>query len=309
MTKRILDCSASDLAAFTKQELLASIAGSEGRVLAAECIGITQPLLGDVTNAEFAASMGADILLLNMFDVKEPVVKGLPQGVSSGDTVRELKRLTGRVIGINLEPVEDSAAAENAGTLWEMTPGRKATVENAGTACEMGVQLLVLTGNPGNGVSNKAITDSLKAISGALGDKIILAAGKMHASGILSEGGERIITKEDIQSFAEAGADIILLPAPGTVPAITMEYVRELVSFAHGLGALTITAVGTSQEGADTATIKQIALLCKMTGTDIHHIGDSGYPGMAVPENIMAYSIAVRGVRHTYHRMALSVNR
>lgn len=88
-----------------------------------------------------------------------------------------------------------------------------------------------------------------------------------------------------------------------------MEYVRELVSFAHGLEALTITAVGTSQEGADTATIKQIALLCKMTGTDIHHIGDSGYPGMAVPENIMAYSIAVRGVRHTYHRMALSVNR
>lgn len=278
-------------------------------MLAAECIGITHPLLGDVTNAEFAASMGADILLLNMFDVKEPVVKGLPQGVSSGDTVRELKRLTGRVIGINLEPVEDSAAAENAGTLWEMTPGRKATVENAGTACEMGVQLLVLTGNPGNGVSNKAITDSLKAISGALGDKIILAAGKMHASGILSEGGERIITKEDIQSFVEAGADIILLPAPGTVPGITMEYVRELVSFAHGLGALTITAVGTSQEGADTATIKQIALLCKMTGTDIHHIGDSGYPGMAVPENIMAYSIAVRGVRHTYHRMALSVNR
>lgn len=46
MTKRILDCSASDLAAFTKQELLASIAGSEGRVLAAECIGVTQPLLG-----------------------------------------------------------------------------------------------------------------------------------------------------------------------------------------------------------------------------------------------------------------------
>lgn len=278
-------------------------------MLAAECIGVTQPLLGDVTNAEFAASMGADILLLNMFDVKEPVVKGLPQGGSSGDTVRELKRLTGRVIGINLEPVEDSAAAENAGTLWEMTPGRKATAENAGTACEMGVQLLVLTGNPGNRVSNKAITDSLKAISGALGDKIILAAGKMHASGILSEGGERIITKEDIQSFVEAGADIILLPAPGTVPGITMEYVRELVSFAHGLGALTITAVGTSQEGADTATIKQIALLCKMTGTDIHHIGDSGYPGMAVPENIMAYSIAVRGVRHTYHRMALSVNR
>ena len=30
---------------------------------------------------------------------------------------------------------------------------------------------------------------------------------------------------------------------------------------------------------------------------------------MALAENIMAYSIAVRGIRHTYHRMAISVER
>ena len=46
-----------------------------------------------------------------------------------------------------------------------------------------------------------------------------------------------------------------------------------------------------------------------MTGTDIHHIGDTGVPGMALPQNIMAYSIAIRGERHTYHKMAQSVNR
>jgi hypothetical protein len=131
----------------------------------------------------------------------------------------------------------------------------------------------------------------------------------MHASGVITEGADKIITKEDIRDFVQAGADIILLPAPGTVPGITVEYVRELVSFAHSLGALTITAIGTSQEGADTNTIRQIALMCKMTGTDLHHIGDTGYPGAAIPENIMAYSIAIRGVRHTYHRMAVSVNR
>ena len=88
-----------------------------------------------------------------------------------------------------------------------------------------------------------------------------------------------------------------------------MEYIRELVIYAHSLGALTITSIGTSQEGADTATIRQIALMCKMTGADIHHLGDTGYPGVAIPENIMAYSIAIRGVRHTYHRMASSINR
>ena len=70
-----------------------------------------------------------------------------------------------------------------------------------------------------------------------------------------------------------------------------------------------MTAIGTSQEGADTATIRQIALMCKMTGTDVHHLGDAGYGGMALPENIQTYSVAVRGIRHTYHRMAASVNR
>jgi hypothetical protein len=213
------------------------------------------------------------------------------------------------MIAVNLEPVEEGAASANDSTLWAMSEGRKATAQNAKTAFDMGVNMILLTGNPGNGISNKAIVDSLKAISQELKDKLILAAGKMHAAGVLTEAAENIITKEDIREFVDAGADIILLPAPGTVPGITMEYVRELVSYAHSLGALSITAIGTSQEGADTDTVKQIALLCKMTGTDIHHIGDAGYPGMALPENILAYSIAVRGVRHTYHRMAVSVNR
>lgn len=308
MVKRILDASATDFSHFTKQDLLASLSGSEGRVLCSECIGITMPLLADITNAELAASMGADLLLLNMFDVNQPVIHALPP-VEPSETVRELKRLTGRIIGINLEPVNEEIAFQNADTLWQMSDGRRATAENARKAYEMGVNMILLTGNPGNGVSNEAITSSLRSISACLSDKMILAAGKMHASGLIGEGGEHIITKKDIQEFAKAGADIILLPAPGTVPGITMEYIRELVSYSHSLGLLTITAIGTSQEGADTDTIKQIALMCKMTGTDIHHIGDSGYVGMASPENIMAYSVAIRGIRHTYRRMAMSINR
>ena len=308
MAKRMLDATASDLAAFNKEELLESILKSEGRVIAAECIGVTMPLLTDVTNAEFVSAMGADIVLLNMFDVRKPVIQGLPS-VKPEDSIRELKRLTGRVIGMNLEPVEDEANSENEGTPWEMSEGRKATAENAAIARNMGMDLILLTGNPGNGVSNKAITDSLKSLKKEVGNDIILAAGKMHASGIITEAAENIITKEDIESFVQAGADIILLPAPGTVPGITLEYVKELVSYAHSLGALTITSIGTSQEGADTQIIRQIALMCKMAGTDIHHIGDTGYPGMAIPENIQAYSVAIRGVRHTYHRMAVSINR
>lgn len=306
--KRLLSMTPSEMTNLSKKELIEAIAGSEGRVMACETIGMTVAMLTDVTNAEFAASLGADMILLNMFDVQKPIIWGLPK-VEPIETVREIKRLTGRLIGINLEPVEKGAVTENSEELWGMTAGRYATVENAVLAQKMGVDMIVLTGNPGNGISNEAITNSLREISAAIGDRIVLTAGKMHASGVIGEGGENIITKEDIRQFAEAGADIILLPAPGTVPGITTAYIHELVSYAHSLGKLTITSIGTSQEGADTETIKRIALECKMTGTDIHHIGDSGYVGMALPENIMAYSITIRGIRHTYHRMAQSLRR
>ncbi len=307
MAKRMLDCYASDFAGFSKEELLESVRRSEGRVMICETIGTVRPMLGDVTNAEFAAAMGADFLLLNMFDVNEPKIEGLPAGQPE-DTVRLIKRLTGRPVGINLEPTDTGEDAD-IDPLWQMSAGRRATLENARRACDMGVDLILLTGNPGMGVSNEAIEATLKLYREELGDRVILAAGKMHAAGVLAEAAEQIMTKEDVRRFREAGADMLLFPAPGTVPGITMEYVRELVGFAHGMGALTITAVGTSQEGADTDTIRRIALMCKMTGTDIHHLGDTGYTGMALPENIQAYSVAIRGIRHTYHRMASSVRR
>ena len=309
MAKRLLDCTASEIKKMDKSQLLASIAGCEGRVIACETIGITPPLLSDVTNAEYAASLGADILLLNMFDVQNPVIQALPD-VSPTETVRELKRLTGRIIAINLEPADLSTSqATNGGTLWQMTPGRLATAENALLAAKMGVDMVVLTGNPGNGVKNDAILHALREISAAAGDRLILTVGKMHASGIDREGGEAILTEEDITAFIEAGADIILLPAPGTVPGITQELAHTWIRQIHSHGALAMTAIGTSQEGADVDTIRRIALMCKMAGTDIHHIGDTGMPGMALPHNILAYSIAIRGERHTYHRMAVSINR
>ena len=307
--KRILDCQSSDFRRMTAKELLDAIAESEGRTIACETIGAIMPMLGDITNAEFAAAMGADILLLNLFDVQKPHIQGLPK-CPPEDVIRKLKELTGRPIGINLEPVEQVLSSENPEeNMWAMTGGRKATLENAKKAVQMGVDFILLTGNPGIGVTNEAIEQTLRLYRETFGDQVILAAGKMHASGILKEGAEKIITQEDVAAFAAAGADIILLPAPGTVPGITMEYIRGLVTYAHSLGCLTITAIGTSQEGADVATIRQIALMCKMTGTDIHHLGDAGYGGMALPENIQAYSVAVRGIRHTYHRMASSINR
>lgn len=306
MVKRLLDCNASDISIMGKREILESIAASEGRIVVSEVIGAFQPVLFNISNAELAAAFGADILLLNFFDVFNPIFNGIPK-VSEKNIIKEIERLTGRIIGINLEPVDQ--AQETIGEIKDISNGRKASIETAVKAYEMGVKLIVLTGNPGTGVSNRAIVNSLSQIRKGLGDKIILAAGKMHAAGSLKEAGENIITKEDINEFISAGADIILMPAPGTVPGITAEYIRELVKYSHDKGALTMTAIGTSQEGADSQTIKSIALMCKTTGTDIHHIGDAGYVGIAIPENILDYSVAIKGKRHTYTRMARSVNR
>ena len=277
MGKRYLDCTSSEIAKMDGKQLVEAIAGSEGRVLVCETIGAVRPMLGDVTNAEFAAAMGADLLILNLFDVNEPLILGLPD-TAPEDTIREVKRLTGRAVGINLEPLEtDVESSVETNAEWQFTSGRAATVENARKAIEMGVDFIVLTGNPGVGVTNSAIIHTLRKFRKEFGDRIMLIAGKMHAAGILSESGENIITEEDTRAFAGAGADVILMPAPGTVPGITTEYIRKLVSCAHKLGKLTITAVGTSQEGADAATIREVALMCKMTGTDLHHLG---IPGM-----------------------------
>ena len=303
MAGRLISMEASKIRELNAKQILEAIRFSEGRVMAAETVGAVQPLLYDISNAELAAAMSADILILNMYDVNEPVIKGLPEH-KEPESISVLKKLTGRIIGINLEPTD-----RKGDDLWKMSQGRRATAQNARKAKEQGADIIVVTGNPGNHVTNSAICDSIKEIRRELGDEIILISGKMHASGQLDEAGENIISKEEIKGFAQAGADIILLPAPGTVPGMTVEKVHELIVYIHSLNKMAMTSIGTSQEGADTDTIKTIAYNCKMAGADIHHIGDAGYTGIAVPENIMTYSIVIRGVRHTYHKMAQSINR
>ncbi|MBJ3816499.1 haloacid dehalogenase-like hydrolase [Shimwellia pseudoproteus] len=306
--KRLLDCSASEMRVMDKPTLLHAIRASEGRILVSETIAMTQPLLNGVTNAELAASMGADIVLLNMFDCQKPLINGLPPGCPPDQCLAELQRLTGRIIGVNLEAVDPHHASQH-GEMWQMTPGRAASVENARRLIGMGARIIVLTGNPDNGVSNAALADAVQALRDAVGDQVVLVTGKMHGAGIVRESGSAIISEQDVERFARAGSDIILIPAPGTVPGMSQQRVADLIACAHQHQRLAMTAIGTSQEGADRETVRQIALMSKMAGADLHHIGDTGFMGLALPENIQTYSIAIRGVRHTYTRMARSVNR
>jgi 2-methylisocitrate lyase-like PEP mutase family enzyme len=170
----------------------------------------------------------------------------------------------------------------------------------------LGADFLWLAGNPGTGASTQLIAQGVAEVAEAVGDQVIIIAGKMHGAGL---GRADVVSEEAIHRYAEAGANIIVVPAPGTVPGATLEYTKSLVEAIHAAGPLAMTGMGTSQEGADVETVRQIAMMSKMTGADILHIGDAGFSGMAPPENIMAFSIAVRGQRHTYRRMALSLRR
>jgi hypothetical protein len=221
--------------------------------------------------------------------------------------IQKLKALIGRPVGLNLEPVDPNA--KQAEQLLRLPAGRIATEETFREAKKLGFDFVCLTGNPKTGVTNAEIEQAIRKARAVMGEETLIIAGKMHAAGVAGEAGAEIVGERDLMAFIEAGADVILLPSPGTVPGITLEAAKLMVDIVHRHGALAILATGTSQEGSDEATIRQIALYSKMAGADMYHIGDAGYSGIAVPENIMHYSIVIRGKRHTYVRMAASVVR
>ena len=300
MGKRLISANASDILQMTAAELKQSIKASEGRTILSENVATRESFIGDITNSEIARAFGADLILLNGVDVLNPYIFGLDvkEGVSFVD---ELHRLVGRPIGVNLEPVDlEANMAEDRLTI---SKGRQANLETINEIERLGMDFVCFTGNPGTGVTNTEIERAIHLAKENFSGLII--AGKMHGAGV----DEPVADIKSIEGFIEAGADIILVPAVGTVPGFDDSELKEIVKAAHRKGALVLTAIGTSQESSDEDTIKQIAIRNKICGADIQHIGDAGYGGVAPYENIFAMSKAIRGVRHTVSMVARSINR
>lgn len=280
-------------------QLLHSIKLSEGRTIVSEIICPMTPLLYDISNPELASAFGADILLLNMYDVLEPFIQGIECHIDESP-IQAVKRLTGRFVGVNMEPVEHPSIPN----------GRRATLENVGKLIEQGADFIVLTGNPHVGVTHDSLITAIKEIKNTYGDQLYIMAGRMHAAGDYHALGANLLSESKVQEMIAAGTDVLLMPAPGTIQGLSRETISTFIALCHKKNILVMTTIGTSQEGADIDTIRRIALMAKEAGADIHHIGDCGYgPGIAIPENIMAYSIVIKGKRHTYRRMAGSINR
>ena len=297
--KRLISANPSEILNMTAQELKQSIQASEGRVVLSENVVIRETFIGDITNAEIARAFGADMILLNCLDVFNPKIFGLD--CEDSQVVRELHRLVGAPIGVNLEPVD--LQADMLEEVQVIAAGRQASQASFEQIEKLGFDFVCLTGNPGTGVSNKEIVAAVKLAKQYFSGLII--AGKMHGAGV----SEPVADLQTAEKLLEAGADVILVPAVGTVPAFNDEEMRAVVDLVHSKRGLVLSAIGTSQETSDVDTIKQIALRNKICGVDIQHIGDAGYGGLAVVDNIYALSNAIRGVRHTVSRLARSVNR
>ncbi|PQC32137.1 PEP phosphonomutase [Enterococcus mundtii] len=300
MVKRFISAQTSEIMTMTGAELKQSIKASEGRVICSENVVIRDSNIEDVTNSEIARAYGADLILLNAFDALEPVVSGL-KGKDGEPIIQSLREVVGRPIGANLEPVDFEA--KMAEDRLDIPEGRQATRETMEAAKKQGLDFICLTGNPGSGVTNDAIAKAISMAKEYFGGMII--AGKMHGAGV----DEPVADLEAIKSFIEAGADVILVPAVGTVPGFDDVELKAAVKVIHAAGALVMSAIGTSQESSDSDTIKQIAIQNKICGVDIQHIGDAGYSGIAPVENIMAMSRAIRGNRHTIAMMSRSIVR
>jgi len=298
MGKRLLSCFTSDFNKMSGQDLKNAIKASEGRTVLSENVAGRRSVTGDVTNSELARAFGADLILLNGIDVYNPVIDALPE---SDEPIKLVKKLTGRPIGLNLEPVD--LKADMMEEIEIIPEGRICSEATLKKIEKMGFDFVCLTGNPGTGVTNSQIAEGIKLAKKHFSGMVI--AGKMHSAGV----DEPVANLDVVKEFIESGADVIMLPAVGTVPGFTQGEMEKAVKYIKENGALSMSAIGTSQESSTRETIRQIAIMNKIAGVDIQHIGDAGYSGVANFENIMELSIAIRGVRHTVRMIAASNDR
>jgi hypothetical protein len=287
---RLLDLHGAALASLQGDRLAAAIRDSDGRTIMAEVVATAASILADSgpSNPELAAAFGADLVCLNMVAPNQEIsVAGLaglePQPKHFGD----LCRLLGRPVGLNLEP-----------DLGSVPEAFRATDENVRVARDKGAAFVVVTANPGRGATTETLAEAVATVR-AVAPGFLCFAGRMH-----SAGSQEAFTAETIDALMRAGAHGALVPLPGTVPGVSEADAADMVGAAHGVGGLAVGTIGTSQEGADQNTIRSLALMAKRVGVDVHHIGDAGLGRVALPENIYAYGVAVRGVRHTWSRMA-----
>lgn len=299
---RLISAEPSKIATYNGRQLKESILKSEGRVLMGQTYLPSPILIPDCTSTELMFAFGTDMVLLNGYDFDHPEKLPGMQGLSFG-RIEELvgNRPVGIYMGCPKEGVDMNDPRVSSVALMMYTK------EHALKAKEMGVHFIILGGNPGSGTSIKDVIRASKECREVCGDDMLIFAGKWEDGIVEKVLGDPLATynaKEVIDELIDAGVDIIDFPAPGSRQGITVEIIRELVEYTHRKGALAMVFLDSNVEAADVDTIREVTLLMKQTGCDVHAIGDGGFGGGTWPENIYQMSVTLKGKAYTWKKMA-----
>lgn len=283
--KRILNCVASDFGQpNTALELKEAIKGAGGRTILSEIDGRFQPLFDGITSAEIVSAFGADLAMIKRLDW-ETFEFG---GVCYDNPVEALRKLAGIGVGVNF----------NVAGAWGANYAPIPEALDKVIAC--GPDFLSLTGYHIPEVTKEEILKDIKNVR-------MRFAGFLNVHHVLANSDE--LDLDRYLAYVDAGADMITMPVPGTVQGISVERLQGYVDAIHAAGALVSLTTFTSQEGSDVQTVRDMAIAARIAGADVFAFGDANICGVPEPEDIMAASLAMRGKRHTYLRMARSATR
>lgn len=319
-SRRLLTSSPKTILAYNSQQLYEAIKMSESRTISAVARVKGPNVVDGVSNVELCAAFGADIITLGVYDPRNPYFPGLPSKVEKepddsildqvqidlgrGWTISTVKEAIGRPIASALFGTEESFVPGMAESFNDVIANR----ENATLLVEQGCDIVQYMDWMAD---TETLVRTINMLKEVVGDQALLSYSKPNGYGLFDQHPRKeFITENELLSVIEAGAQMVEIPAVGTLPGFTQEKVTKLVNIIHDGGALANLWIASSQEGGDTDTIKRIGYYSKMTGADIFTISDVWTTeSVPPPENIMALSISIRGVRHTYRRMAMSILR
>jgi len=314
---RLLTATPQAILDYSPKQLSRAIAMSEGRTVVAVARVRGPNACDGVSNMELCAGFGADVIALGLYNPYQPYFPGLPNlqedptedailakvqaDLGRGWSLSQVRKLIGRPIAAAMYGTEDSFPEQMEASFVRL-PGSVAT---ARLLVDQGVdivQLMDWLAPPDD------VADLISDIRQEVGDHALVSFARPNGWGLFGYVAERpFFDLTEIELYVKAGAQIIEVPAVSTFPGGTISLVGSWAHQIHSMGALCNMWIASSQEGADAATIRAIALASRQAGADMMTISDVWLnESVPDPENILALGLALRGRRHTYRRMAIS---
>lgn len=302
MVVRLLDAVASDFASMSASDLKQSIASAEGRTVAMEAICSYQSPVEGVSHGEIGAAMGADIVILDRYDSLKPVIQGAPDWVIEDTApLARYRELLGRPVGVNLIVAD----AEQGASLG----GRLATAPHIQRIIDHGVQIITLYVRPKMGGTLDMMLAAASTLHELSDNRVLLIGVPSFSKPAPRTEPQMRDYQYEVEALLQSGCDGIGLPMPGTKQGWEPAHAAQLIDAIHTQNGLAWLFLTGSVEGAPTSVMAQLALMAKQIGADACRLDEAGLSGMPPPENILAFSLALRGQRHTYRRMAASIRR